>query len=433
MKKIVVSCAPAGTGSGSNLGMNTVDFAIENIIKENKLEDFVSVNRPWKSYFPNAKNEYPAHMERDFELGDIHYNNFNLLDDENELPKAVLYWGDFQHGLDYQVQTVNRIKKIAAKKGWFKDLNNAQLLEKSKDYFLLNKFFKKDELPFDVAMYGVTLFQNGLKDYLNEEYFENLKWLYKNSIFSKSRESYSANTISLLKNNYQDSFLGVDCALLNTKEELLSLTQKEPKEFDCFNDNIGVFFGRSTKSLSKIKLLKFINGIAKKSGKDLVRLPWNYFSGGLLGDNLGIYSKGLRNYYSLKGVEFTAGDILKGMSNLSFIITDTYHVAINAIALNIPVVCIYEPSPLIKRDANMGYRTAWRDKRALLFQTNNMSDFLISSEDLKNNEIRNEKIDNIIKLMNNNRLSKVLYANLHSIAKNDRKTISELLIKLSKD
>lgn len=432
MKKIVVSCAPAGTGSGSNLGMNTVDFAIENIIKENKLEDFVSVNRPWESYFPDAKNKYPSHMERDFELGNIHYNNFNLIDEEKELPKAVLYWGDFQHGLDYQVQTAKRLKKVATKKGWFKNLYDAQFLEKSKDYFLLNNFFKKGELPFDVAMYGVTLFQNGLNDYLNEEYYENLKWLYENSIFSKTRESYSANTIASLKNNYKDSFLGVDCALLNTKEEMLSLTQNQPKEFDNFDGNIGVFFGRSTKSLSKLKLLNFLNKISKKLDKDLVSLPWNYFSGGLLGDNLGIYTKGLRNYHSLKGVEFTAGDIFQGMSNLSLIITDTYHVAINAIGLNIPVVCIYEPSPQINRDANMGYRYAWRDKRALLFQNNNMSDFLINSEDLKRSETINEKIDNIFHLVNNKNLTDISYKNIHSIAKRDRKTIGEMLVNISK-
>ena len=432
MKKIIISCAPAGTGRGSNLGMNTVDFAIENIVKKNNLEDYVSINRPWESYFLDANNKYPNHKARDFELTNTHYNNFNLFDIEKK-PKAIMYWGDFQHGLDFQIQTSKRLKNVAKQKKIFEGLTEDEFLQKTKEYFLLNKNFKENNLPFDVAMYGVTLFQNGLNDYLNEEYFENLKWLYKNSIFSKSRESYSANTISFLKNNYKDSFLGVDCALLNTKDELLSLTQNEPKEFGAFNNNIGVFFGRSTKSLSKIKLLKFLNKISKKTGKDLVRLPWNYFSGGLLGDNLGVYTKGLRNYHSLKGIEFTAGDIFKGMSNLSLIITDTYHVAINAIALNIPVVCLYEPSPQIKRDANMGHRYAWRDKRALLFQTNNMSDFLVSSEDLKREDIRNEKIDNIISLINNKELTNISYANLHNIAKNDRKTISELLIKLSKD
>lgn len=431
MKKIKISCAPAGTGIGSNLGMNTVDFAIENIVKEYNLEDKVEINRPWESYFKDNKGNYPSYKERDFPLENIHYNDFKIIDDNN-LPKALFYWGDFQHGLDYQVQTANRLKQVIEKKEWSIGNSKIDYLQISKDYFLLNKFYNKNELPFEVAMYGVTLFQNGLNDYLNNDYFENLKWLYNNAILSKSRESYSANMISRLRDDYENSFLGVDCALLNTKEELIGLPQNKPEEFSCYKDNIGIFFGRSTKNLSRLKLLKFINSISNKLDKSVVNISWNYFSGGLLGDNLGIYSKGIKRYHSMKGVNFTAGDILKGMSDLSLIITDTYHVAINAIALKIPVVCIYEPSPLRSRDANMGYRYAWRDKRALLFQTNNLADFLISSEDLKKSAIRKEKIENIVNLINSG--SKVLdiaYSNLHAIAKNDRKLIGDLLTKLS--
>ena len=81
----------------------------------------------------------------------------------------------------------------------------------------------------------------------------------------------------------------------------------------------------------------------------------------------------------------------------------------------------------------MGYRYAWRDKRALLFQTNNLSDFLISSEDLKSNTIRNEKVDNIVKLINTDtKMIEIAYSNLQTIAKNDRKLIGELLTGLSK-
>ena len=429
MDKIKISCAPAGTGSGSNLGMNTVDFAIENIVKEYKLESRVEINRPWESYLPNNKGFYPKYKERDFPLRNINYNNFNIIGDQN-IPKAIFYWGDFQHGLDYQVQTAIRLKEISIKKGWKFDLSEEALIRKSKSYFLLNENFLKKELPYKIAMYGVTLFQNGLNDYLNNDYFENLKWLYNEAIFCKTRESYSANMISYLKKDYNKSFLGVDCALLNTKEELTNLPQNKPKEYEKCKENIGIFFGRSTQSLSKLKLLKFINKLSKKLDKEVIHIPWNYFSGGLLTDNLGIYSNGIKNYHGFKNVEFTAGDILKGMSEFSLIITDTYHVVINAIALNIPVVCVYEPSPLRERDANMGYRYAWRDKRALLFQTNNLSDFLINTEDLKISKIRNEKIENIVNLMENDSLLKMAYTNLHEIAKNDRKTIGQLLINM---
>lgn len=432
MGKIIISCAPAGTGSGSNLGMNTVDFAIENIVKENKIENFVEINRPWQSYFPNENGNYPSHKEKDFPVSNVVYNNLQLIK-ENELPKAIFYWGDFQHGLDYQLQTAKRLKQVS-QKIHLEPLSDIELLQRSRNYFLLYNFYKRNELPFKICMYGVTLFQNGLNDYLNEDYYKNLKWLYKNAIFSKTRESYSANIISNLKEDYNTSFLGVDCALLNTKEELMSLPLNNPKEFNAYNSNIGVFFGRSSKRLSKLCLLKFINTISKKLNKEVVNIPWNYFSGGLLGNNLGIFSKGIQNYHDFKGVNFTAGDILKGMSSLDLIITDTYHVAINAIALHIPVVCVYEPSPLRERDANMGYRYAWRDKRSLLFQTNNLADFLICSEDLRISKIRNEKVRNIINLLNQKEsVVKIAYKNIHEIAKNDRKQIGELLCKLSKE
>lgn len=426
MRKIKISCAPAGTGVGSNLGMNTVDFAIENIVKENNLEDVVEINRPWNSYIPDDSGNIPKHSKNDWHFENIVYNDFRLLDEDN-LPKAVFYWGDFQHGLDFQLQTTKRLKKVAVKSNWEISITEEKLLEMTKSYFLLNDFYKKKELPFKVAMYGVTLFQNGLNDYLDKEYFENLKWLYQNAIFSKSRESYSANMISFLREDYNNSYLGVDCALLNTKEELLGLPQKFPQEFKKFDGNIGVFFGRSTKSLSKLKLLKFINGTSKKMKKEVVKIPWNFFSGGLLADNLGIFSHGIKRHHKLNGADFNLGDIFKGMSELSLIITDTYHVAINAIVLDIPVVCIYEPSPQQDRNANMGYRIAWRDKRALLFQTNNLSDFLISSEDLKSSIIRDEKIENIISLIKQKECLNMAYSNLHSIAKNDRKKIGRLL------
>lgn len=432
MKKVVVSCAPAGTGSGSNLGMNTVDLAIENIVKENNIQNFVEINRPWPSYIPDQKGNFPFYKDRDFSFNTIHYNNLQLLD-KTALPKAVFYWGDFQHGLDYQIKTASRLKQVAIKLNLDIDFSKEGLIRKVKNYFLLQEYFKNENLPFEVCMYGVTLFQNGLNQYLDGDYMDNLKWLYRNASFAKTRESYSANTISFLKGDYNNSFLGVDCALLNTKEELTSLPQLSPQEFKHFNENIGVFFGRSTRKLPRLKLLKFINRLTKKMKKEAIKIPWNYFSGGLLADSLGIFSKGVQNYHDLKGVDFTAGDVLYGMSKLSLVITDTYHVAINAIALNIPVICIYEASPGRKGDANMGYRHAWRDKRALLFQTNNLSDFLICSEDLKSNEIINEKIENIVNLVSNKNTCTLAYSNLHSIAQNDRKLIGEYLTRIVSD
>ena len=429
MKKIIISCAPAGVGTGSNLGMNTVDFAMENIVKEYKLENDVEINRPWDSYFKDKNGKYPKYKDYDFPLVDVNYNDFNLVQSDSETPKLIFYWGDFQHGKDFVKQTSIRLKRVAQNQGWNIEMNPESLIKKVSEYFLLKKFYDRGKLPFDVAMYGVTLFQNGMNDYIDDDYFKNLKWLYQNSIFAKSRESYSANMISRLKEDYKHSFLGVDCALLNKKEELLSLPTTDSKYFNDFEGKIGIFLGRSSKRLSRFGLVKFINSISKKTNKNVVNIPWGYFSGGLLSNSLGPYMKFVKKYSSPSTNNFTAGDILTSMSKLDFIITDTYHVAINAITLNIPVICIYEPSPSRDRDANMGHRYAWRDKRALLFQTNNMSDFLICSHDLSSSKTRSEKVDNLVNLLSGDRgqLTDRMYNNLHMIAKSDRKLIGNML------
>jgi hypothetical protein len=300
-------------------------------------------------------------------------------------------------------------------------------------YFLLQDYYKDEKLPFKLAMYGVTLFQNGLNDYLKDDYYGNLKWLYENATFCKTRENSSANMNGVLRNDFDTNYLGVDCALLNTKKELLSLPQLNPKEFTVYKDNIGVFFGRSTKKTSRISNIKFLNKISKKLNKELVNIPWNYFSGGLLGDSLGKYKLGLSNYHNFKNVRFKAGDVMKGLSDLSLVITDTYHVAINSIALGVPVICIYETSPAVTRDANMGHRYAWRDKRALLFLNNNLSDFLINSDDLRDSSIREEKIDNICSLLAKDSLVEMAYKGIHAIAENDRKKIGEMLLSMTKE
>ena len=66
--------------------------------------------------------------------------------------------------------------------------------------------------------------------------------------------------------------------------------------------------------------------------------PWTFFLKRLFTDSMDKYF----NFFRVKRVPimilFVSGDILKGWQIVLFIVTDTYHVAINAIALG--VACI---------------------------------------------------------------------------------------------
>ena len=423
MKKIIVLCAAAGVGKGSNTGMNTVDFAIENLVNEAGLQEHVEFQRPWSSYHPGANIETEKF---DYDESLIKFNDFKIDEDKTGL---LLYWGDFQHGEDYNVQTKKRI--VANGKNYNLDVDSTT--EGLADYLLLNNYFKDDKLPFKVASYGVTLFQNNLSSYLNTGYLSNLKWLYKKCLFSKSRESYTANTIGYLRDDYDSNYLGVDCALLTTKEELLSLKRSDSTSIDSIDGGIGVYFGRSTKKMSRYKTVKFINEMSDTLDKPVVRIPWNYFGTGLLGDSLGVYSKLIKNRLDVSFDNMCFGDIFNLMSKMNLIITDTYHVAINSIALSIPVICIYETTPARDRDANMGHRKSWRDKRCLLFMNNQLSDFLINSDDLKNKKSRKEKVNNITTLLGNKDLTSFIYSNIHAIAQQDRKMIIKHLKDVTED
>ena len=424
MKRIVVSCAPAGTGRGSNLGMNTVDYAMHNIVQQSGLSDKVELYRPWPSYVPDKNGNFPEYFPRDIFPMKFNYS-YAQVGGENK-KDALIYWGDFQHGKDYHLQSSKRLESILSMQGIKETAENC--LDLTRKYFLLQDNFEEKSLPFKIGIYGGTLFQNNIKDYLHKSYIENLKWLYNSAAFVKVRDVYSANMVNYLRDNYENNYLGVDAALLNKKEELLALPKLSPQEFESYQGAIGIYFGRSTKSFPTQSTVRFINELSMKMNTNIVNIPWGYFSSGLFSFSMGRFSEFLiRNYRTFKNVEFTPGDILEGMSQLQLIITDTYHVVINAIVLGIPAICIYEPSPLDLRNANMGYAQSWRDKRALFYLANNLSDYLVASTSITDKKYRALKVDHILSILQEQNHNIAAYQNLLKTAQLHREKIGSFL------
>ena len=420
-KKIYFSCAPCGMGNGANIGMQTVDFAIYNILKKVKSGNNIFLTTTWPAYSNDPKilrlkdrDSFPTKF------------SYGLSQYEDLLPgDAVFYWGDFQWGLDYQVQSTYRLKKNILKETSY---NDSELRRTIEDRFLLKNFFEKKLELIEIFSYGTTLFQNRLYDFLDTEYFDNLKWLIRRSSFIKFRDPYSADFCSSVKNDFQASFQGVDAALLSSKEELLSLPLGDAEFINAFEGQIGYYFGRSSSAYPKYEVTRFVKEIQKKLNKKLVRIPWAYFSSGLFADSMDRYFQLFRIVRSsYKDSTFVSGDILKGMSKCALIITDTYHVAINAINLGVPVLMIPEFRTAMNRDANMGYIESWRDKRVLLYLSNSLSDLLVLPDLLKNRSYRNNKIKILEKLLEDNHSIEILYGPILRRAKHDRELIENLL------
>lgn len=415
-KKVIVHCAPCGVGTGANLGMLTVDFAIHNILKEYNLSKTVEIWSPWSAYNDSSEGKYLSKKDN-FNLK--HHYGFDMHKMLND-GDSILFWGDFQWGNDYQVQS--SIRLIQQNIGYSRD--NA-LYETANRFMLRNHF--RNNTNLDIMTYGTTLFQNRLQDYQETTYRENLEWLIKNASFIKFRDPYSAMVCETIKEEYNENFLGLDAALLNTKQELLGLPTCDFS--NQFVNKIGFYFGRSTSAFPKYQVLRFMNQLSSQLGKKLINIPWSYFAGkGLFSTPFDRILRFFGNSVPLDDTsDFKTGDIIGALSKCSLIITDTYHVAINAIALGIPVVMIPEFRPKRMRDANMGYVESWRDKRVLLFQSNFLNDLMVLPDLLKNKTYRKKKIALIQAIVENEKEVAQLYNPIHKKAKAERKVLGQSL------
>ena len=431
MGKVIASCAPPGVGIGTNLGMDTVDLALHSIIEEAGISDSVKLFRPWKPYIKDQDGNYPRNYYLDQWPMDVNYSMENLGGDLDA--DAYLYWGDFQHGKDYLSSSAKRMR-AAYKREYDVEVPYESCLDKCFSYFLQEKKIAGERNPA-VAAYGGTLFQNRITDYSDERYANALKAFYRSARMAKARDVYSANKIAEIRGDYQTSYLGLDAALLNRREELLRLPQSETREVDRYSGTLGVFLGsRSSRSFPWLGLIQFLRGLANQLNMQMSWIHWDRHGGGLVGSRFNILKPFLsRPVHVDDDIDMYSGDVIASIDKASLVVTDTYHLALNALVLGKPAVCIFEPSSPDVRNANMGFRTAWRDKRVMFYLTWDLADFLVSSSDLKKGKFRRGRVENIAELVQEGNKINTMFTSLQHASSEDRSMVTEHLKAMVRD
>ena len=426
---VIVSCAPPGIGNGGNIGMNTVDLAIHAIAKERGLTDRVLLYRPWEPYFKDGDGHLPRGAELDQWPMRVRYE-IEQLGPPGPL-EAVLSWGDFQHGLDYQHRSAKRMQRVYRQRGQDKTIE--ECLERCFSYFLLDGRLAEPPTTH-LAMFGGTLFQNRVPDYLDERYHRLLSRLYRGAQFVRVRDPYSAGKVSELRDDYQSSYFGVDAAMLNHREDLLALDRSNTRELQDYQGAVGLFFGRSSKSFPLLGASKFVNSICRQMNKEPAWISWNRHTGGFIGSSYGRMKWFLRSLRCIsEKIDITSGDVLSSIDSVSLVVTDTYHLAINAIVMGTPAVLVYEPSPDRMQDANMGFRQSWRDKRALFYLSYDLSDFLVASTDLSDRRFRHMRASNIVERLKDPMAMAGSHAGLLAVARDNRRAVGDYLTSLLDD
>src|SRR5262249_45935791 len=152
--------------------------------------------------------------------------------------------------------------------------------------------------------------------------------------------------------------LGVDGALLLREEDLDLFPAGEGAAVPAPGTAVGVFFGRNTGS-SRIPAT-FARALCEEITANGEWFPW--FDETLLGTRRGDTCEAFPALQLPSGrFPPTAGDLLRRLASYRIVVTDTYHVCVNAWNLGVPAVCVGESFPHVPYDVSGGWYGSWRD------------------------------------------------------------------------
>lgn len=365
MPIVHVLCAPP---NGRNPGMASVDLAFGSVAK--------AVGNPqvhyWRLWDPSEWLE-PVEGSEVTSMGtfrdpdtELTYRPLRGHLDEFLSADAVIYWGDFHHMAVYQRHTVDVLTRRMGLdlNGFGADFVARHLLLRGQSRQTLDR----------VLTFGTTLMFNESADYRGE-YGSDLAAFLTRARRAWFRDPYSAHVAQLNRPAPSDNCKGVDAAMLLPSEHTLS-----PR------DALAVFLGRSR--LVPEWVAAFGRGLAQAlrlapewipwgaepafwpmAERKRLRLAWP----GLEHQARSVSPAKLRDTVTAVARNQPIGHLVRPTNNLfaqisssALVLTDTYHLAVNAWRLGTPAVCLFDG---LARDWNVNSGTggAVRDKRADLY------------------------------------------------------------------
>ncbi len=391
MKCISVICA---VPPGLNPGMASVDMgchaflARAGINVEVHFYHFISLEERLAHKKIYDKKDRLAQMRLPITY-EVMHNNL----DKIYASDAILFWGDFLHDALYH--------KRMAKMVW--QLDMAKTIKEAGD--VVNQYLFLSEAPKGVLSktfaFGETIIFNRATDYTNVKYIENMKKFFGGIHSVWMRDVYSALKVSQLRNDYSSSHLGVDCSMLVDEKDFEKI-MLDSRNISSENrgEQIGVFFGRTSEGFEILG--KFMKEFWRASLMPMVWIPW--------GDDTAFktqnMSKIMRKLKHLKWVDYKAlpniADIYLQLKECTLVISDTYHVCLNAWRMGIPAICIGEALPTGERNWNSGYEYAWRDKRRTFYSMYDAMEFYVCKEELSSRVGRRRRVEQLISLIKKN-------------------------------
>ncbi|MGC0250096.1 polysaccharide pyruvyl transferase family protein [Pseudactinotalea sp. Z1748] len=422
-KTVNVLCAPP---AAPNAGMTSVDLAFDSVAKRLGLEH-VQYWRLWDQsewITPVGGSQPTANGGFLDDSTQITYQNLRGRFDEFLDADAVVYWGDFLHMAFYVESNVDILTN---KTGLISDVTEAR------DHVYRTLLLRgvADEHLSRVISYGTTLSFNTPADYAGE-YGPALDAFLSRARRVWFRDTYSAWVSQLARASDERLSKGTDAAFL-----------WEPEVKHRPAGNLGVFFGRS--ALPPEALAHLGKALTTQTGLRPVWLPWGHEPGfwpiddrrrfraawpglehrerspswALRARTLSEVGRGVR----LGPTHRSFSELITQLAQCDVVLTDTYHLAINAWRMGIPTIAVLdEPGTW---SVNSGSAGARRDKRAELYSQIEATGLLVAGRDVRRGGRRTARF--LVDYLADEAALAVTHERISRLTRGGRRMVSETL------
>ncbi|MFI6853265.1 hypothetical protein [Streptomyces sp. NPDC050416] len=288
---------------------------------------------------------------------------------------AVVFWGDFLHTRHYLEQdATNRLLDF----GFAEDRVAARNL--------LNRTLlfadQPDELLARTLSYGGTILHNSQSDYEDKEYGPLFSRLVTRSRRVWVRDPLSGAKIAHLRGDRTTDHFGSDAALLSRPGDLDHLATTEWSRAVPDGGAIGVFLGARTPIPEWLPA--FCQDLSERLGAPLEWLPW--------------FDRDVPapvGHIAQRPGRHTIGDLVRVLPRYRLVITDTYHLAVNAWGAGTPAVCVGAPEPTPKTHDD--YLTLSDVKKHVFHMAYDATDFYLSTQE--GHRQSGDRLDRLVQLL----------------------------------
>jgi hypothetical protein len=398
--------AVSATPPWPNPGMASVDLALHALFLRHRLPAelrFVQLYTPAERN-PDITGPRRERLERRHELP-FRYGPFHGHLEEACAGAALLYWGDFFHSRDYLRQCAGTLLQIGAATG-----EDEALREVYRHFFLAEA--PAEALSRTVAFGGTMIF-NRIRDYQDPAYAGALARLVRGARGIWMRDIYSALRVAGLRGEEGIAPLGVDASLLLRDEDLELLPRSAGWGGGEPAATAGVFFGRTAAGTRRLG--RFARDLCRELGVAGEWLPW--FDPSMRPNHLEETQAGFPALRVAEGHQDPPllGDVLSRLGRYAFVVTDTYHVCLNAWRAGVPAVCIGDalPNPA-GYDVSTGWFGAWRDKRHVFYSMHDAMEFYLFREELAGRTAYANRLFYTAHLLREQSVARAVVADLHA-------------------